>query len=66
MFFFFAISLLSPLENGYGPLIEQTWVPFTQRCFVLSLVEIAFDSGCGEEGVYVKSLQTDGRRPIGD
>ena len=28
------ISLLSPLEKGCGPLIEQTLIPFTQGYFV--------------------------------
>ena len=28
-----------PLEKN-GPLFEQTWIPFTQGCFVPSLVEI--------------------------
>ena len=34
------ISQLSPLGKGRGPSIEQTWIPFTQECFVPSLVEI--------------------------
>ena len=34
------ISLLSPLGEGRGPSTEQTWIPSTQGCFVLSLVEI--------------------------
>ena len=36
----FAISLLSPLGKGLGPSFEQIWIPITQGCFVLSLVEI--------------------------
>ena len=36
----FAISLLSLLGKGRGPSFEQTLIPFTQGCFVLSLVEI--------------------------
>ena len=36
----FAILLLSPLRKGRGPSFEQTWIPFTQGCFVSSLVEI--------------------------
>ena len=36
----FAISWLSPLRKGLGPSFEQTWIPFTKGCFVLSLVEI--------------------------
>ena len=35
-----AISLLSPLGKGLGPSFEETWIPFTQGCFVPSLVEI--------------------------
>ena len=37
---FFAIFLLSPLRKGCGPLFEQTWIPITQGCFVLSLDKI--------------------------
>ena len=33
-------SLLSPLGKGKEPSFEQTWIPFTQGCFVPSLVEI--------------------------
>ena len=29
-----------PLEKGKGPSFEQTWISFTQGCFVPSLVEI--------------------------
>ena len=36
----FAILQLSPLGKGQGPSFEQTWFPFTQGCFVQSLVEI--------------------------
>ena len=36
----FAISLLSPLGEGWGPSFEQTWICFTQGYFVPSLVEI--------------------------
>ena len=36
---FFAISWLLPLGKGSGPSFEQTWIPFTQGCFVSSLVE---------------------------
>ena len=28
---FFAISLLSRLGKGHGPLLEQTWIPFSQE-----------------------------------
>ena len=38
--FIFIISQLSTLWEGRGPSIEQTWIPFTQVYFVLSLVEI--------------------------
>ena len=37
----FTISLLSPLGKGYDPSFEHSWIPFTQGCFVLSLVEIS-------------------------
>ena len=36
----FAILQLSPLGKGQGPSFEQTWFPFTQGCFVQSLVDI--------------------------
>ena len=36
----FAISLLSTLGKGCGPSFEQSWISFSQECFVLSLVEI--------------------------
>ena len=49
----FTFLLISPLGKGRGPSFEQTWIPFTQRCFVPSLVEIGF----GEEDENVKSLQ---------
>ena len=38
----------SPLLKGHGPSFEQTYIPFTQGCFVPSLVEIT--SGSGEDG----------------
>ena len=34
------LVIISPLGKGRGPLFEQTWAPFTQGCFVPSLVEI--------------------------
>ena len=37
----FAIFLLSLLWNWRGPLFEQTWIPITQVCSVLSLVKIS-------------------------
>ena len=39
-FHYFIISLLSSLGKGRGPSFEQTWISFTQGCFVPSLVEI--------------------------
>ena len=36
----FAISLLSPLRRGWGTVFEQSGIPFTEGCFVPSLVEI--------------------------
>ena len=36
----FTILLLSPLGKERGPSFEQTWITFTQVCFVPSLVEI--------------------------
>ena len=36
----FPISLLSPLGKRQSPSVEQTWIPFTKRWFVPSLVEI--------------------------
>ena len=39
-YFIFVISLLSPSRKRCGPLFQETWVPFTQGCFVPSIVEI--------------------------
>ena len=36
----FKISSLSPLDKERDPLYVQTWIPFTQRCIVPSLVQI--------------------------
>ena len=36
----FRYFLLSPHGKGCGPSFEQTWIPFTQGCFVPSLAEI--------------------------
>ena len=36
----FTISLLSLLGKGHGPSFKETLIPFTQGCFVPSLVEI--------------------------
>ena len=37
----FTISLLPPLRNGHDPSFEQTWILFTQWCFVTSFAEIS-------------------------
>jgi hypothetical protein len=36
----FTLLLLSRLGEGLSPFIEQTWIPFTQRWFVPSLLKI--------------------------
>ena len=36
----FAILVLSPLEKGHSPSLEQTWILLTKECFVPSLIEI--------------------------
>ena len=36
----FIISQLSPLWERCGPSFAKTWIPFTQVCYVPSLVEI--------------------------
>ena len=36
----FDTSLLSPLSKGSGPAFDQTWIFFSQECFVPSLVDI--------------------------
>ena len=36
----FTFSILSPLGKGFGPSFGHTWIPSSQWCFVLSLVEI--------------------------
>ena len=36
---YFRYSLLSAFGEGRGPSFEQTWISFTQWCFVSSLVE---------------------------
>ena len=36
----FAISYLSPLRKRQSPLFQQNWIPFTERQFMPSLVEI--------------------------
>ena len=53
--YFFAISQLSPLGKGQGPSFQQTWIPFTQGCFVPSLVE----NGSGElknDQIYISHI----------
>ena len=37
---FLLFLLLSPLEEGCGPLFVKIWIPSTQGCFVPNLVEI--------------------------
>ena len=59
-FCYFVIISPFPLGKGRGPSFEQTKIPFTQGCFVQSLVEIGPCCGSGEENV--KSLRTDDRR----
>ena len=36
----FTISQLYPLWERCGPSFKQTWIPFTQGCYVPSLIEI--------------------------
>ena len=36
----FAFSLLSPIEKKGGASFDQTWIPFTLKCFLPSLIEI--------------------------
>ena len=38
--FIFPLLSLSLFEEGRGPSFEKILIPFTQGCFVLSLVEI--------------------------
>ena len=44
----FTIFQLAPFWEGCGPSFVQTWIPFTQECFVPSLV-LSWTSGSGEE-----------------
>ena len=54
-----AILLLSPLGKVHDRLFEQTWMPYTQRCSVRSLVEIG--NLVPEKKMKMwKRLQTDG------
>ena len=55
---------LIPLGKGWGPLHKQTWIPFTQGCFVPSLVAIGPVVLEKKIRKNVKSLQTDGRQVI--
>ena len=38
--YIFTLLLLSPRGKRRGPSFEKIWIPFTQGCFVPSLVEI--------------------------
>ena len=37
---YFRYFVIISLGKGRGPSFEQTWIPFTQGCFVPSLIEI--------------------------
>ena len=37
-----------------GPSFEQIWIPFSQKCFVPSLVEIAWPSGSKKRSMYFR------------
>ena len=37
----FSISFLSPLGKGYAPSFKQEWIPFTNWCFVPSILKLA-------------------------
>ena len=47
----FAISIISPLGIGWDPSFEENKIPFTQGCFLSSLVDIGLVvfGGFGEE-----------------
>ena len=48
---------LSTLRELNGSFFAQTWIPFTQRCFVPSLVEIGpVDFSTGEENFKISSI----------
>ena len=53
MYFCYFVIFTPGKEQGSS--FEQTWIPFTQGCFVPSLVEI--DSVNSGEDVNVKSLR---------
>ena len=40
LFMYFCDFVIIFLGKGRGPSFEQTWIPFSQKCTVLSLVEI--------------------------
>ena len=60
----FAISLLSPLGEKHEPSFGQTWILFTQKCFVSSLVAIGLV--VLERNSKIWNLKTDSRRTTGD
>ena len=41
--------IVSPLGKGQGPSFAQTWIPFTQECFVPIKFGWNWPSGSGEE-----------------
>ena len=55
---------LSPLGKGRGPSFEQTWIPFTQGCFVPSSVEIGVLVLEKKMKMWKVSRQTEGRKAI--
>ena len=65
------LVIISPWKRA-GPSFEQTWIPFTQGCFVPCLDEIGPCSGSGEEWKCEKFTDrrtdrwTDRRRTKGD
>ena len=63
--FIFAISWLSPFGKGRDPSFEQTWIPFSQGCFVPRLFEIGpvvLEKRMNMRKVYRRSDgRTDGR-----
>ena len=56
----FSLFVLSSLEKGSGHSFEQTWIPFIQGWFVLSLVEIG-PVVLKKKIKNVKTLRTDSR-----
>ena len=56
----FTLLLLSPLGKGHGPSFEETWIYFTQGCFVPTAKFVwNWPPGFEGEEEYVKSLQQD-------